>query len=74
MVTTPAQASASTAANSRVACSFIAHCQSAADKVKLQSAFLTEMAADYSIESRRLAQGFQEQAHDEHMLRMARAI
>ena len=32
----------------------IAHCQSAADKVKLQSAFLTEMAADYGIESRRL--------------------
>ena len=52
----------------------IAHCQSAADKVKLQSAFLTEMAADYGIESRRLAQGFQEQAHDEHMLRMVRAI
>jgi hypothetical protein len=51
----------------------IAHCQSAADKVKLQSAFLTEMAADYGIESRRLAQGFQEQAHDEHMLRMVRA-
>ena len=51
----------------------IAH-QSAAEIVKLQSAFLTEMAADYGIESRRLAQGFQEQAHDEHMLRMVRAI
>ena len=53
----------------------IAHCQSAADIVKLQSAFLTEMVADYGIESRRLAaQGFQEQAHDEHMLRMVQAI
>ena len=52
----------------------IAHCQSAADKVKLQSAFLTEMAADYGIESRRLVQGIQEQAHDEHMLPMVRAI
>ena|SRR5208337_262937 len=37
----------------------IAHCQSAADIVKVQSAFLTEIAADYGIESRRLAQGFQ---------------
>ena len=52
----------------------IAHCRSAADIVKVQSAFLTEMAAAYSIESRRLAQGFQEQAHDEHMLRTVRAI
>ena len=40
----------------------------------MQSAFLTKMAADYGIESGRLAQGFQEQAHDEHMLRMVRAI
>jgi len=38
----------------------IAHCQSATDIVKVQSAFLTEMAADYGFESRRLAQGFQE--------------
>jgi hypothetical protein len=38
----------------------ITHCQSAADIVKVQSAFLTEMTADYSVESRRLAQGFQE--------------
>ena len=38
----------------------IAHCQSAADIVKVQSAFLTETAADYDIESRRLAQGSQE--------------
>ena len=39
----------------------IAHCQSATDIVKVQSAFLTEMVADYGIESRRLAaQGFQE--------------
>jgi hypothetical protein len=38
----------------------IAHCQSAADLVKVQSAFLTEMAADYGIESRRLTHGFQE--------------
>src|SRR5271157_1841174 len=52
----------------------IAHCQSAADRVRVQSAFLTEMAAAYGLESRRLAQGFQEQAHDEHMLRMVRAI
>ena len=37
----------------------IAHCQSAADLVKVQSAFLTEIAADYGIESRRLAQDFQ---------------
>ena len=40
--------------------SAIAHCQSAADIVKVESAFLTKMAADYGIESRRLAQGFQE--------------
>jgi hypothetical protein len=52
----------------------IAHCQSAADIVQVQSAFLTKMAADYGIESRRLVQGIQEQAHDEHMLRMVRAI
>ena len=38
----------------------IAHCQSAMDLVKVQSAFLTKMAADYGFESRRLAQGFQE--------------
>ena len=38
----------------------IAHCQSAADLVKAQSAFLTKMAADYGFESRRLVQGFQE--------------
>ena len=38
----------------------IAHCQSAADLVKVQSAFLTKMAADYGLESKRLAQGFQE--------------
>ncbi len=37
----------------------IAHCQSPTDIVKVQSAFLTEMAADYGIESKRLAQGFQ---------------
>jgi len=37
----------------------IAHCQSATDLVKVQSAFLTKMAADYGFESRRLAQGFQ---------------
>ena len=29
----------------------IAHCQSAADIVQVQSAFLTKMAADYGIES-----------------------
>ncbi len=38
----------------------IAHCQLAADIVRVQSAFLTEMAADYGFESRRLAKGFQE--------------
>ena len=38
----------------------IAHCQSAANIVKVQSAFLAETAADYDIESRRLAQGSQE--------------
>ena len=37
----------------------IARCQSATDLVKVQSAFLTKMAADYGFESRRLAQGFQ---------------
>ncbi len=38
----------------------IAHCQSVTDIVKVQSSFLTKMAADYGFESRRLAQGFQD--------------
>jgi len=38
----------------------IARCQSTADLVKVQLAFLPKMAADYGYESRRLAQGFQE--------------
>ncbi|MGA7323137.1 MAG: hypothetical protein WBX25_01320 [Rhodomicrobium sp.] len=40
--------------------SALSRCRSAADFVQLQSAFLTKMAADYGIESRHLAQDFQE--------------
>src|SRR5271166_6089300 len=36
----------------------IARCQSAAEIVQVQSAFLTKMTAGYGIEIRRLAQGF----------------
>ncbi len=38
----------------------LSRCRSAADFALVQSAFLTKMAADYNVEGRRLAQGFQE--------------
>jgi hypothetical protein len=42
----------------------LSRCRSSADFAQIQSTFLTKMAADYGLESRRLAQAFQELGSD----------